>query len=116
MVTVMSPDVRSYGFCIFVSAGTWRTEAVLAEDDVISLPNNIPLLCAATLGVNPCTAFRMLSDFEDLKPGNHFQTQGHIISLSQDSETQDYTYNKHRRSHSFQLTKGNIVNMLFSQN
>ncbi|XP_040899873.1 enoyl-[acyl-carrier-protein] reductase, mitochondrial [Toxotes jaculatrix] len=50
--------------------GTWRTEAVLAEDDVISLPNNIPLLSAATLGVNPCTAFRMLSDFEDLKPGD----------------------------------------------
>lgn len=49
--------------------GTWRTEAVLAEDDVISLPNDIPLLSAATLGVNPCTAFRMLSDFEDLKPG-----------------------------------------------
>ncbi|KAG7475006.1 enoyl-acyl-carrier-reductase, mitochondrial [Solea senegalensis] len=50
--------------------GTWRTEAVLSEDDVISLPNNIPLLSAATLGVNPCTAFRMLSDFEDLKPGD----------------------------------------------
>lgn len=50
--------------------GTWRTEAVLAEDDVISLPNDIPLLSAATLGVNPCTAFRMLSDFEELKPGD----------------------------------------------
>ncbi|XP_075907074.1 enoyl-[acyl-carrier-protein] reductase, mitochondrial [Nelusetta ayraudi] len=50
--------------------GTWRTEAVLAEDAIISLPNDIPLLCAATLGVNPCTAFRMLSDFEDLKPGD----------------------------------------------
>uniref|UniRef100_UPI0037E866F4 enoyl-[acyl-carrier-protein] reductase, mitochondrial n=1 Tax=Semicossyphus pulcher TaxID=241346 RepID=UPI0037E866F4 len=50
--------------------GTWSTEAVLAEDDVISLPNNIPLLSAATLGVNPCTAFRMLSDFEDLKEGD----------------------------------------------
>lgn len=50
--------------------GTWRTEAVLAEDDVISLPNDIPLLSAATLGVNPCTAFRMLSDFEHLKPGD----------------------------------------------
>lgn len=50
--------------------GTWRTEAVLAEDDVISLPNDIPLLSAATLGVNPCTAFRMLSDFENLKPGD----------------------------------------------
>ncbi|KAM9310516.1 enoyl-[acyl-carrier-protein] reductase, mitochondrial [Pholidichthys leucotaenia] len=50
--------------------GTWRTAAVLAEDDVISVPNDIPLLAAATLGVNPCTAFRMLSDFEDLKPGD----------------------------------------------
>ncbi|XP_018554159.1 enoyl-[acyl-carrier-protein] reductase, mitochondrial [Lates calcarifer] len=50
--------------------GTWRTEAVLAEDSVISLPNDIPLLSAATLGVNPCTALRMLSDFEDLKPGD----------------------------------------------
>ncbi|XP_062254830.1 enoyl-[acyl-carrier-protein] reductase, mitochondrial isoform X2 [Platichthys flesus] len=50
--------------------GMWRTEAVFSEDDVISLPNDIPLLSAATLGVNPCTAFRMLSDFEDLKPGD----------------------------------------------
>lgn len=55
--------------------GTWRTEAVLAEDAIISLPNDIPLLCAATLGVNPCTAFRMLSDFEDLKPGNDLEMQ-----------------------------------------
>ncbi|XP_029535848.1 enoyl-[acyl-carrier-protein] reductase, mitochondrial isoform X2 [Oncorhynchus nerka] len=50
--------------------GTWRTAAVLAENDVISLPNDIPLFSAATLGVNPCTAFRMLSDFEELKPGD----------------------------------------------
>uniref|UniRef100_A0A8C7Y7M2 Enoyl-[acyl-carrier-protein] reductase, mitochondrial n=1 Tax=Oryzias sinensis TaxID=183150 RepID=A0A8C7Y7M2_9TELE len=50
--------------------GTWRTEAVFAEEDVISVPNDIPLLSAATLGVNPCTAFRMLVDFEDLMPGD----------------------------------------------
>lgn len=50
--------------------GTWRTEAVLPEEDIISLPNSLPLLAAATLGVNPCTAFRMLSDFEDLQPGD----------------------------------------------
>ncbi|XP_003450553.1 enoyl-[acyl-carrier-protein] reductase, mitochondrial isoform X1 [Oreochromis niloticus] len=52
------------------SLGTWRTQAVLPEDDVISVPNDIPLVSAATLGVNPCTAFRMLSDFEDLNPGD----------------------------------------------
>lgn len=50
--------------------GTWRTAAVLAEDEVISLPNDIPLMAAATLGVNPCTAYRMLSDFEDIRPGD----------------------------------------------
>lgn len=50
--------------------GTWRTAVVLSEDDLLAIPNNIPLLAAATLGVNPCTAYRMLSDFEDLKPGD----------------------------------------------
>lgn len=61
--------------CTSVITGTWRTEAVLPEDTVISLPSDIPLLCAATLGVNPCTAFRMLSDFEDLKPGADLEIQ-----------------------------------------
>lgn len=50
--------------------GTWRTAAVLSAEDLISLPSDIPLLSAATLSVNPCTAIRMLSDFEDLKPGD----------------------------------------------
>uniref|UniRef100_A0A8C7VIJ2 Enoyl-[acyl-carrier-protein] reductase, mitochondrial n=1 Tax=Oncorhynchus mykiss TaxID=8022 RepID=A0A8C7VIJ2_ONCMY len=57
------------GYRVF-KPGTWRTAAVIAKDDVISLPNDIPLFSAATLGVNPCTAFRMLSDFEELKPGD----------------------------------------------
>ncbi|XP_078423471.1 enoyl-[acyl-carrier-protein] reductase, mitochondrial isoform X1 [Cetorhinus maximus] len=50
--------------------GTWRTEAVGDMNGFIKVPNNIPLLCAATLGVNPCTAYRMLCDFETLKPGD----------------------------------------------
>lgn len=50
--------------------GTWRTAAVLSKNDLLSVPNDMPLLAAATLGVNPCTAYRMLSDFEDLKPGD----------------------------------------------
>uniref|UniRef100_A0A8C1NRX7 Enoyl-[acyl-carrier-protein] reductase, mitochondrial n=1 Tax=Cyprinus carpio TaxID=7962 RepID=A0A8C1NRX7_CYPCA len=50
--------------------GTWRTAAVLKADDLVTLPKDIPVLSAATLGVNPCTAFRMLSDFEELKPGD----------------------------------------------
>lgn len=55
---------------------------MLAEDSVISLPNDIPLLSAATLGVNPCTALRMLSDFEDLKPGKQVHTQGYNIIIN----------------------------------
>ncbi|XP_040830006.1 enoyl-[acyl-carrier-protein] reductase, mitochondrial isoform X2 [Ochotona curzoniae] len=50
--------------------GTWRTEAVFNEEAVIGIPSDIPLQSAATLGVNPCTAYRMLRDFEQLQPGD----------------------------------------------
>ncbi|XP_051892155.1 enoyl-[acyl-carrier-protein] reductase, mitochondrial [Pristis pectinata] len=50
--------------------GTWRMEAVGNMNTFIKVPNVIPLLCAATLSVNPCTAYRMLYDFESLKPGD----------------------------------------------
>ncbi|XP_061246629.1 enoyl-[acyl-carrier-protein] reductase, mitochondrial isoform X4 [Bos javanicus] len=49
--------------------GTWRTEAVFGEEELITVPSDIPLQSAATLGVNPCTAYRMLVDFEQLRPG-----------------------------------------------
>ncbi|KAJ7304226.1 hypothetical protein JRQ81_011762 [Phrynocephalus forsythii] len=48
--------------------GTWRTEAVFDEVSLLKIPSDIPLTCAATLGVNPCTAYRMLCDFEILRP------------------------------------------------
>ena len=51
-------------------AGTWRTEAVTKVDDLIRVPNDIPVSYAATLAVNPCSAYRMLRDFESLKPGD----------------------------------------------
>ncbi|XP_048882268.1 enoyl-[acyl-carrier-protein] reductase, mitochondrial [Brienomyrus brachyistius] len=50
--------------------GTWRTTAVFNEASLAEVPRDIPLLAAATLGVNPCTAYRMLSDFETLQPGD----------------------------------------------
>ncbi|KAG2467685.1 MECR protein, partial [Polypterus senegalus] len=49
---------------------TWRIEAVCNERDLIPVPNDIPLLSAATIGVNPCTAYRMLHDFIQLKSGD----------------------------------------------
>ncbi|KAF7708704.1 hypothetical protein HF521_017761 [Silurus meridionalis] len=50
--------------------GTWRTAAVFSESDLVTVPSDISLISAATLGVNPCTAYRMLSDFENLVPGD----------------------------------------------
>ncbi|KAG7283381.1 hypothetical protein CRUP_000907 [Coryphaenoides rupestris] len=50
--------------------GTWRTAAVVAERSLVPLPRDIPLLLAATLSVNPCTALRMLSDFQELQAGD----------------------------------------------
>ncbi|NWX89795.1 MECR protein, partial [Nothoprocta pentlandii] len=50
--------------------GTWRTEAVFPEQSLLQVPRDVPVLCAATLGVNPCTAYRMLTDFESLRPGD----------------------------------------------
>lgn len=39
------------------------------EETLLKVPSDIPVLCAATLSVNPCTAYRMLADFETLAPG-----------------------------------------------
>ncbi|XP_023241791.1 enoyl-[acyl-carrier-protein] reductase, mitochondrial-like [Centruroides sculpturatus] len=50
--------------------GTWRTHGVCVETGCIEVDNKIPLIGAATMAVNPCTAYRMLKDFEDLKPGD----------------------------------------------
>lgn len=50
--------------------GTWRSHLVLTEDQLLKVPKNLGLVEAATLTVNPCTAFRMLRDFTRLKPGD----------------------------------------------
>ncbi|XP_009585360.1 PREDICTED: trans-2-enoyl-CoA reductase, mitochondrial [Fulmarus glacialis] len=50
--------------------GTWRTQGVFPEETLLKVPSDIPVLCAATLSVNPCTAYRMLTDFETLAPGD----------------------------------------------
>lgn len=50
--------------------GTWRTEAITDASLLQKIDNDIPVPYAATLGVNPCTAYRMLKDFVQLKPGD----------------------------------------------
>ncbi|RZB40445.1 ADH N domain containing protein [Asbolus verrucosus] len=50
--------------------GTWRTHTVISKDDLLKIPKRMGLVEAATLTVNPCTAYRMLRDFASLKPGD----------------------------------------------
>ena len=42
---------------------------MVSEDQVLKIPPGLPVDAAATVSVNPCTAFRMLKDFEHLEPG-----------------------------------------------
>lgn len=50
--------------------GTWRTHAVAPEDQLMKVSKDIPLSYAATLSVNPATAFRLLKDFAKLEKGD----------------------------------------------
>jgi len=50
--------------------GTWRTHAIVKADALQTVSNDIPVEYAATIAVNPCTAYRLLNDFADLKEGD----------------------------------------------
>ncbi|XP_048860528.1 enoyl-[acyl-carrier-protein] reductase, mitochondrial isoform X4 [Brienomyrus brachyistius] len=67
-VTSLSPG--DWAIPVGAGFGTWRTEAVCDANDIIKVPKDISLLGAATIGVNPCTAYRMLHDFQPLRPGD----------------------------------------------
>ncbi|RWS01255.1 trans-2-enoyl-CoA reductase: mitochondrial-like protein [Dinothrombium tinctorium] len=56
--------------------GTWRTYAVGKEDDFDRIDKQLDMMTAAQLSVNPCTAYRMLEDFVDLKPGDSLIQNG----------------------------------------
>ena len=59
--------------------GTWRTHAVATAGDLLKIDArfaDISPLSAATVSVNPCTAFRMLRDFAALAPGDYFIQNG----------------------------------------
>jgi len=50
--------------------GTWRTHAVWPVTDVQKVRKDIKPELAATIAVNPCSAYRMLQDFVTLKEGD----------------------------------------------
>ena len=56
--------------------GCWRTNAVASEDELIKISNDIPAAYAATLSVNPATAYRLLRDFGQLKAGDVIMQNG----------------------------------------
>lgn len=67
---VKSLKIGSWVIPILPGWGTWRTYAIEKESKFLEIDNDIPLLSAATMAVNPCTAYRMLKDFEELKSGD----------------------------------------------
>lgn len=50
--------------------GTWRTHAVVKASELQTVSEEIPVEYAAVISVNPCTAYRLLNDFVDLKAGD----------------------------------------------
>ena len=53
-----------------VGWGTWRSHAIENQEKFFKVPNNLSKHACATLTVNPCTAFRLLEDFKELKPND----------------------------------------------
>lgn len=49
--------------------GTWRSVIVAGTEHFIKISKKIPMSIAATIAVNPTTAYRMMKIFVDLKPG-----------------------------------------------
>ena len=49
--------------------GTWRTHLKTAAENLVKVPKDIPPEYLATVSINPCTAYRLLEDFVQLKSG-----------------------------------------------
>lgn len=57
--------------------GTWRTHAIADPNDLLLLDmDGVTTVQAATLSVNPCTAYCLLKNFYELKPGDYFIQNG----------------------------------------
>ncbi|XP_042874356.1 enoyl-[acyl-carrier-protein] reductase, mitochondrial-like [Penaeus japonicus] len=63
--------------------GTWRDYAVASHEELIKIPSDIDLATAATIAVNPCTAYRMLTDFVPLREGDTIIQNGGNSAVGQ---------------------------------
>ncbi|MEP6602402.1 MAG: 2-enoyl thioester reductase domain-containing protein [Spartobacteria bacterium] len=52
--------------------GTWRDAVAVKAEELIAVPAGIEPIQAAMLKINPMTAWRLLHDYVDLKPGDWF--------------------------------------------
>lgn len=50
--------------------GTWRSHVLCNSTQVLKIHSGVDITAAATMSVNPCTAYRMLKDFVQLKEGD----------------------------------------------
>jgi len=63
--------------------GTWRTHALFEETNVIKVPKELGIVDAATITVNPPTAYRMLKDFVPLNTGDTIIQNGANSAVGQ---------------------------------
>jgi trans-2-enoyl-CoA reductase len=58
--------------------GTWRTHTLAEDKDILKIDNKEGLtpIQVGTVSVNPCTAYRMLKDFEEMREGDWFIQNG----------------------------------------
>lgn len=63
--------------------GTWRSHVQTFQEDVYKIPKKLGLVEAATLMVNPCTAYRMMRDFCALKSGDSLLQNGANSAVGQ---------------------------------
>lgn len=57
--------------------GTWRTHALAEESNILRVEKEgLNPLQVGTVSVNPCTAYRMLKDFEKMEEGDWFIQNG----------------------------------------
>ena len=65
----LSEKISPYEHSCASYTGIWRTSIVAGADHFVKISQSIPLQMAATISINPTTAYRMLKDFVNLKPG-----------------------------------------------
>lgn len=63
--------------------GTWRTHALFEEANLIKVPKELGIVEAATITVNPPTAYRMLKDFVPLESGDTIIQNGANSAVGQ---------------------------------